>query len=163
MFCYIHILLLILVSIICLPTPKPQQQLKFFAKEEFLIKEGKSKSYNLKTNSETDSDSTYIDIMKLVVNFKKDERIENYELNVTAKNLAEDRYIHSYYVQVPKENGAITLDKISYSCKLVKLSNDKVSDEECKSSFKEEGDKYTFTFNSRLFNSDKLIIKFQYS
>ena len=55
MFCNIHILLLILVSIICLPTtPTPQQQLKFFAKEEFLIKEGKSKSYNLKTHSEID-------------------------------------------------------------------------------------------------------------
>ena len=51
MFDNIHILLLfILVPIICLPTTKPQQQLKFYAKEEFLIKEGKSKSSNLKTN-----------------------------------------------------------------------------------------------------------------
>ena len=143
MFCYIHILLLILVSIICLPTtPTPQQQLKFFAKEEFLIKDGKSKSSNLRINSETDTASTYIDSTKVVVNFYKDETIENHELNVTAKNLPENIYISSYYVQLPKENGAITLDKISYSCKLVKLSNDKVSNEECKSSFKEEGDKY---------------------
>ena len=160
MFCNIHILLLILVSIICLPTPKPQQQLKFFAKEEFLIKEGKSKSYNLKTNSETDSDQTYIDSTKVVVNCNKDERIENYELNVTAKNLPENRYIHSYYLQVPKENGAITLDKISYSCKVVKLSNDKVSDKECKSSHQEERDKYTFTFNTQLYKSEKFKIFF---
>ena len=162
MFCYIHILLLILVSIICLPTPEPQQQLKFFAKEEFLIKDGKSKSSNLKINSETDTASTYIDSTKVVVYFYKNKTIENHELNVTAKNLPDKRYITSYYVQLPKENKK-TLDQISYSCKLVKLSNDKVSDQECKSSFKEEGDKYTFTFNSRLFNSDKLIIKFKYS
>ena len=162
MFCYIHILLLILVSIICLPTPEPQQQLKFFAKEEFLIKDGKSKSSNLRINSETDTASTYIDSTKVVVYFYKNKTIENHELNVTAKNLPDKRYISSYYVQLPKENKK-TLDQISYSCKSVKLSNDKVSDQECKSSFKEEGDKYTFTFNSRLFNSDKLIIKFKYS
>ena len=121
MFCNIHILLLILVSIICLPTPEPQQQLKFFAKEEFLIKDGKSKSSNLKINSETGSDLTYTDSTKVVVNFNKDERIENYELNVTVKNLP----IDTYFLQLPKEN-TITLDKISHSCKLVKLSNDKV-------------------------------------
>ena len=78
--------------------------MKFFAKEEFLIKEGKSKSSNLKTNSQTGSDLTYTDSTKVVVNFNKDETIEDHELNVTAKNLPENRYISSYYVQLPKEN-----------------------------------------------------------
>jgi len=158
MSCNIHILLLILVSIICLPTPEPQQQLKFFAKDEFLVKEGKSKSSNLKTNSETGSDLTYTDSTKVVVNFNKDERIENYELNVTVKNSP----IDTYFLHLPKEN-TITLDKISHSCKLVKLSNGKVSDKECKSSFNEEEDKYTFTFNSLLSKSEKLVIKLNYS
>ena len=45
----------------------------------------------------------------------------------------------------------------------MQLSNDKVSNEECNSSFEEEGDKYTFTFVGRLFGSDKLVIKFKYS
>ena len=77
MFCYIHILLLILVSIICLPTtPTPQQQLKFFAKEEFLIKDGKSKSSNLRINSETDTASTYIDSTKVVVYFLKIKQLK---------------------------------------------------------------------------------------
>ena len=162
MFCYIHILLLIFVSIICLPTPEPQQQLKFFAKEESLIKDGKSKSSNLRINSETDTASTYIDSTKVIVYFYKNKTIENHELNVTAKNLPENSYISYYYIQVPKVDGT-TLEKITHSCKIVQLSNDKVSKEECKSSLKEEGDKYTFTFNSRLFKSDKLVIKFKYS
>ena len=160
MLCKIDILLLLLVSIICLPTPKPQHKLKVFSTEKLLIKEGKSNSFNLKTKSEKDSDETHTDNFKFIANITEDETIEDFEINVTAKNLDENTYIsYSYYVQVPKEDGT-RLNKISFSCQIVQLSNDQVSTEECNSSFEEEGDKYTFTFVGRLFGSDKLVIKF---
>ena len=159
MFYNIHIALLILVSIICSPPPKEQSRLKeVFAQKPSLIKEGSNS--NLKTLKATEY--TYHVSNKVIVNFEKDEVIEDHETILGTKNVPSNSYIPSYTFYIIKEKGK-TLKVISHSCQKIKLPENKVSSDKCTSSFKEDDEKYNFVYNCKFGNNEQLLIKYKYS
>ena len=150
-----YISFLILTIIICTPPPKPTPIFKVSTQQGKIVQE-KISSNLQKQIKDTASSSLSVDTHKEEVNINMDETIHDNEQIIVAKDLASNSYFPSYSFSIYKQ-GDVSFKVISYSC----YKNDP-SQKDCTSSFKEEKDQYTFQFNFKLFNNEKLTIKYKY-
>ena len=142
--------------IISSPPPIPEPDYQFIFNESSLKLENQPPS-PLKNLDE--SSLLYVEKIDAVINFINDERIEEYELKLTAKNLEERSFFPNYQLTKPLSDGQ-TLEVLSNTCN--KISNRNSTNVDCTPSYQNKGNECSFKYEFKLYNEEYIIIKYKY-
>jgi len=138
--------------------PSPSYELVF--EEPKLEKPNIKKSSKFKSLAES---KQYVNSTKVVINLSSDGTSEEYELNVTTKNLQEGYFYSKYEFTLSLSEGK-SLEVTKNTCKKVKLSGESLTEKDkCTANFSKNGNSYKFNYEYKLYRNEYIVINYKYN
>lgn len=151
------ILFYILSLIFCSPPPEPQPVYQIYTEESpLIIKDNIGSSLK---NLEGDA-KQYVSNVIDVITCSDDGQIEEKSLRITTINLGDNSFLATYSFSINLPEGQ-SLELITNSCTKVKESDGELTNEDCSSDLTQDGQKYTFTYNYKLYKEESININYK--
>ena len=154
----VFILLFIINSLtLCAKPPTIEKMSQIIPDAPSIAKRDKNSNLGL-IRKRLDSASTTVENSKLTINYYDDYKTIEHQITVVPKDLPNNSYFTSWSFYTDSEG----IEVISNNCEIQEKSNSKNTNKDCKTSFAANGDKTTFSYQFKLYNTEQLIVTCKY-
>ena len=154
----VFILLFIINSLtLCAKPPTIEKMSQIIPDAPSIAKRDKNSNLGL-IRKRLDSASTTVENSKLTINYYDDYKTIEHQITVVPKDLPNNSYFTSWSFYTDSEG----IEVISNNCEIQEKSNSKNTNKDCKTSFAANGDKTSFSYQFKLYNTEQLIVTCKY-
>ena len=154
----VFILLFIINSLtLCAKPPTIEKMSQIIPDAPSIAKRDKNSNLGL-IRKRLDEASTTVENSKLTINYYDDYKTIEHQITVVPKDLPNNSYFTSWSFYTDSEG----IEVISNNCEIQEKSNSKNTNKDCKTSFAANGDKTTFSYQFKLYNTEQLIVTCKY-